>query len=203
MKLYYSAASPFVRKVMTVARECGLDAKIEQEPVSVLPTQPNTALAKVNPLMKLPALIADDGTTLFESSLICQYLDSQHAGRKLVPDSGPARWRTLKLEALADGVCDAGILMRYEMVVRTEQQRSTPWIDGQRTKIVNGLDAIERDPAPLAGELDLGQIALACAIGWMEFRNVAGDLRSGRPKLFQWYDAIVKRPSLAATAPKG
>ena len=203
MKLYYSALSPFVRKVMVVARECGLDDRIRQEPVSAVPTQPNAELAKVNPLMKLPALIADDGTTLFESSLICQYLDSLHGGRRLVPESGPARWRTLKLEALADGICDAGILMRYEQTMRDEKQRSTPWIEGQRAKVVNGLDALERDPSPLAGELDLGQVALASAIGWLEFRNVAGDLRSSHPKLFAWYDAIVQRPSLAATAPKG
>ena len=203
MKLYYSAASPFVRKVMVLAKETGLDGKLEQHPVTVMPTQPNAELARDNPLMKLPTLVTDDGTTLFESSLICQYLDTQHGGRRLVPTEGAARWRTLKLEAIADGICDAGILMRYEVAVRTEQQRSTPWIDGQRTKLVNGLDAIERDPSPLAGELDLGQIALACAIGWLEFRNVAGDIRAGRPKLFAWYDAIAKRPSLASTAPRG
>ena len=203
MKLYYSPASPFVRKVMTVARECGVDSRIEQVPLTVMPTQPNTELARDNPLMKLPTLIADDGTTLYESSLICQYLDTLHSGRRLVPESGAGRWRTLKLEALADGVCDAGLLMRYELVVRTEQQRSTPWMDGQRAKVVNGLDALERDPTPLAGELDLGQIALACAIGWLEFRNVAGDLRSSRPKLFAWYERALKRPSLAETAPKG
>src|SRR5262245_6652742 len=122
MKLYYSAASPFVRKVMVTAQECGLAGRVSQEPLSTIPTKPNAELAKINPLMKLPTLVDDDGTTLFESSLICQYLDTLHRGRRLVPESGPARWRTLKLEALADGVCDAGILMRYETVVRTEEQ---------------------------------------------------------------------------------
>lgn len=202
MKLYYSSASPFVRKVMVTAYECGLFDRIQQIPTQVNPTQPNAELATFNPMMKLPTLVGDDGEVLFESSLICQYLDAHHGGHKLVPASGPRRWQVLRLEAIADGITDAGILLRYEGAFRTPEQRSQAWIDGQTAKVKNGLDALERNIDWLSGELNLGQIATACAIGWLEFRNVAGDIRAGRPKLTGWYDTFAKRPALQATTPK-
>jgi glutathione S-transferase len=112
MKLYYSSASPFVRKVTVTAIECGVDKKIERHPTQVVPVKPNAELAHDNPLMKVPTLITDGGEILYDSRVICEYLDSLHDGRKLLPASGGERWRVLRLQALGDGILDAGILIR-------------------------------------------------------------------------------------------
>jgi glutathione S-transferase len=197
MKLYYSAASPYVRKVMVTAIETGIDGRIEQVPVAVMPTKPNAELARDNPLMKLPTLVTDDGLALYDSRVICE-----HAGVRMVPPSGPDRWRVLRWQAMADGITDAGLLCRYETVVRAEDKRSAEWTQGQMAKVTQGLDMAENDAALLSGPLNLGQIALACSIGWLEFRNVAGDIRKGRPKLTAWYEAFSRRPSMQATTPK-
>ncbi|MGQ0662200.1 MAG: glutathione S-transferase N-terminal domain-containing protein [Pseudomonadota bacterium] len=201
MKLHYSAASPFVRKVMITAIETGLDARIEKVPTAVMPLQPNAELAKANPLMKVPTLVTDGGEALYDSGVICEYLDSLHAGPKLVPPAGPERWRVLRVQALADGIADAGILCRYEETARPADRRSKEWVEGQLKKVVQGLDILEGEQA-LAGAADLGQIAVAAAIGWLEFRNVAGDIRAGRPRLFRWYEAFAKRASMMETVPR-
>lgn len=203
MKLHYSAASPYVRKVLVTAAECGLDGRIETVNTAVAPIKPNLDLARENPLMKVPTLITDDGQVLYDSRVICEYLDSQHAGVKLIPAGGADRWRVLRWQAMADGITDAGLLCRYEAAVRPEDKRSAEWTAGQLTKVTQGLDMAEADAALLTGPINLGQIALACSIGWLEFRNVAGDLRASRPKLSAWYDSFSQRPSMQATAPKG
>jgi glutathione S-transferase len=202
MKLYYSGASPYVRKVMAVAIEAGVDKKIEQVPTSVVPTQPNKELAKDNPLMKLPTLVTDDGVALFDSYVICEYLDSLNKGAKLLPAPGPARWPVLTLHAVATGITEAGILCRYEELLRKPDLRSNEWVQGQLAKVHNGLDQLEQNPKQLEGPVNLGQIAAGCAIGWLEFRKPAGDIRPKHPRLFTWYDSFVKRPSMQATLPK-
>ena len=111
--------------------------------------------------MKLPTLVTDDGMALYDSRVICEYLDSQHAGTPLIPKAGPDRWRVLRWQAMADGITDAGLLCRYETVVRTEDKRSAEWTAGQMTKITQGLDMAENDSALLSGPINLGQIALA------------------------------------------
>ena len=203
MKLFYADPSPFARKVRVVAHETGQVAKLELVTAPVNPVEPNKDVAKHNPLVKVPTLITDDGETLFDSSVICQYLDSLHGGAKLVPERGAARWKALRLEALADGMTDAGILSRYETLLRPEDKRWTPWVDGQIGKLKAGLDQAEREAGELEGPLTIGQIALGCALGWMEFRKVGGDIRKGHPKLFHWYDRFAKRPSMQETQPKG
>jgi glutathione S-transferase len=202
MKLYYSSASPFVRKVTVTAIECGVDKKIEHHPTQVVPVKPNAELAHDNPLMKVPTLITDGGEILYDSRVICEYLDSLHDGRKLLPASGGERWRVLRLQALGDGILDAGILMRYETVIRPQEKQWSDWINGQTTKIKQGLDAAEGEADLLPGRVDLGQITLACAIGWLEFRKPIGDIRPDHPKLMKWYDEFAKRPSMQATLPK-
>jgi glutathione S-transferase len=201
VKLYFSAASPYVRKVMVTAIETGLDKKIQQLPVSVVPTKPNADIARDNPLMKVPTLVTDGGESLFDSRVICEYLDSLHDGRKLIPASGGERWRVLRLQALGDGILDAGIISRYELAIRPQEKQWSDWLAGQAKKITQGLDLAETEN--LGGPLNLGQIAIACAIGWLEFRKPIGDIRPGRPKLFAWYDEFAKRPSMQATVPKG
>ena len=200
MKLYFSAASPYVRKVMVSAIETGLDKKIEQMPTSVVPTKPNADIARDNPLMKVPTLVTDGGEALFDSRVICEYLDSLHDGRKLIPAAGGDRWRVLRLQALGDGILDAGIISRYELAIRPQEKQWSDWLAGQGKKITQGLDLAENEN--LGGPINLGQIAIACAIGWLEFRKPIGDIRPGRPKLFKWYDEFAKRPSMQATVPK-
>jgi glutathione S-transferase len=202
MKLYFNSASPFVRKVRVVARETGLDSKIEEIPTAVSPIQPNADLARANPLTKIPALVADDGTTLFDSPVICEYLDSLHAGRKLFPAGGPARWSALRLQATGDGVLDAGILCRYEDVIRPKEFQWTGWTDGQKAKWHAGLDLLEREASTLGGEPTIGSIAVACALGWLDFRYGADNWRSTRPQLARWFEQFSARPSMQATMPK-
>lgn len=200
MKLYFSAASPYVRKVIVAAIETGLDKKIERMPTKVVPVEPNLDLARDNPLMKVPTLVTDGGEALFDSRVVCEYLDSLHDGRKLIPASGGERWRVLRLQALGDGILDAGIITRYELAIRPKEKQWSDWIAGQSKKITQGLDLAENED--LSGPINLGQIAIACAIGWLEFRKPIGDVRAGRPKLFTWYDEFAKRPSMLATVPK-
>ncbi|MBI3505265.1 MAG: glutathione S-transferase [Proteobacteria bacterium] len=201
MKLAYSSVSPYVRKVMIVAHESGLAGRIEKVATAVRPDQPNATLAPDNPLMKVPTLTTDGGEVLFDSRVICAYLDSLHSGRKLIPEAGGARWKALRLESQGDGMTDAGILVRYENTLRPEALRWKEWLSGQTLKVTQSLDALEREPEMLAGDLNIGQIAVACCIGWLQFRDVFGDILAGRPKLAAWFAKISERPSLKATVP--
>jgi len=202
MKLYYSAASPFVRKVSIVAIETGLDKKIERVPTTVVPVKPNLDLGRDNPLMKVPTLVTDGGEILFDSRVICEYLDSLHDGRKLIPASGGERWRVLRMQALGDGLLDAGIITRYELAIRPQEKQWSDWIAGQSKKATQSFDLLEAESDLLNGPINLGQITIACALGWFEFRKPIGDIRAGRPKLFKWYDEFAKRPSMQATVPQ-
>lgn len=202
MKLAYSTASPYARKVVIVAMEAGLDSKIQRVPTAVRPDQPNLALGKENPLMKVPTLVTDGGETLYDSRVICAYLDMLNPGPKLIPASGGERWQALRLEALGDGITDAGILVRYETALRPEGLRWKEWIDGQTKKVEQGLDLLEAHPEMLMGPLNIGQIAVACGIGWLNFRQVFGDCLANRPRLAAWCAMIAERPSFKATQPK-
>jgi len=201
MKLHYSPPSPFARKVRVFARETGLDKRIEEVATAVSPVKANTELAPANPLMKVPTLVLDDGTALFDSPVICEYLDSQHSGRKLFPPAGPARWAALRLQATGDGILDAGILSRYEMVLRPKELQWRDWIDGQKGKWREGLDLFERHAGELEGEPTIGSITAACVLGWLDFRWADDDWRGKRPKLARWYEQFSGRPSMKATIP--
>ncbi len=144
MKLRHAAGSPFVRKVMVLAHEHGIVDRIELVPTAVSPVQANDGLAPENPLMKVPSLVTDDGQTLFDSPVICEYLDNLASGRKLFPAAGPARWTALRQQALGDGILDALILCRYE-TVRPEDKRWSGWTEGQMRKAHQGLAAVERE----------------------------------------------------------
>ena len=201
MKLHYSPPSPFARKVRVFARETGLDQRIEEVATVVSPVKANTELAPANPLMKVPTLVLDDGTALFDSPVICEYLDSVHSGRKLFPPTGPARWTALRLQAAGDGILDAGILCRYEMVLRPKELNWRDWIEGQRGKWREGLDLLERSAGELEGEPTIGSITAACVLGWLDFRFPDDDWRGKRPKLARWYEKFSARPSMKATIP--
>lgn len=203
MKLFFSAASPYVRKVRVTAMETGLDGKIENVTITVGPTKPDPAYGESNPLYKVPTLVTDGGEVLYDSPVICAYLDSLHDGAKLMPPSGGARWQALRLEALADGMTEAGLLIRYELLLRPEDKRSAEWMAGQAAKVNTSLDSLEHDIEELAGPLTIGQIAVGCAVGWLDFRRPVGDPLAKRPNLASWYRAFLKRPSMAATMPQG
>jgi glutathione S-transferase len=201
VKLRYSSASPFVRKVLVTAHECGLADRIELVPTKVLPTEPNRDLGRLAPLMKLPTLVRDDGESLFDSIVICEYLDSLAKTAKLFPPSGDARWKALRLHALGDGMLEAAVLCRYENAVRPEPLRWAAWTDGQLLKIDQSLDFLEQHAADLEG-LTIGTVTIGCALGYLDFRFADRKWREGRPKLAAWFDTMSRRPSFEKTAPK-
>jgi glutathione S-transferase len=202
MHLHYSYASPYVRKVMVVAIETGQRDALELTPRKVVPVAANDEVNRDNPLGKVPCLVTDDGQALFDSRVICEYLDSRHGGQKLFPAAGAARWTALRRQAQADGILDAGILARYETLLRPEERRWPDWVAGQKAKMARALDGLEGEAARFGDTLDIGTIAIACALGWLDFRYAADDWRSGRPALAAWFERFAQRPSLAATLPK-
>ena len=211
MKLRYSPASPYVRKVMVAAHETGLAGKIEKIATTVVPVKENAELSRENPLTKVPTLIADDGEVLYDSPVICEYLDTLHdgggggsgGGAKLFPPTGPARWKALRLQALADGILDAAILTRYEKTIRPPELQWRDWVDGQMRKVRQSLDALEAKAGELAGLPTIGTIAVGCALGYLDFRFADENWRQSRPKLAAWYEKFAQRPSMQATVPQG
>ncbi len=201
MRLHYSPASPYVRKVLVTAYEAGLEAHIETVPASVSPVAVDTTVVASNPLGKIPCLVTDEGETLYDSRVIAAYLDSRHSGHKLFPHEGPARWIALRREALADGICDASILCRYETVLRPQDRQWQDWLDGQRQKIERALDRLEAEVESFPVLPDIGQIAVAVALAYRDFRFADEDWRKHRPKLAAWYATFAQRPSMQATVP--
>jgi len=200
MKLYYSSASPFVRKVLVCAHECGLAGEIELVATKVLPSEPNRDFARVAPLMKLPALDCGDGLVLFDSVVICEYLDHLSKGPRLFPPEGAARWHALRLHALADGILEAAVLCRYETAVRPAPLRWDAWVQGQLLKVDQALDFLERNIGDLEG-LSIGAVAVGCALGYLDFRYADRRWRDGRPRLAAWWETARQRPSFEKTVP--
>ena len=197
MKLFYQTHSPYARQVLVLALETGLADRLEVTHHETSPTLRNEAVFAVNPLGKVPALMLDDGFALFDSAAICDYLDGLHGGTRLIPPSGRERLLALRLQAVAHGITDAGSWVRQETQRRPEPYRYAPMREGQTQKLVAAYDFLEREPA-LDGPLDIGQIALACALSWIEFRHLPG-FREGRARLAGWYDRFCERPSMLAT----
>jgi len=203
MKLFHSPTSPYVRKVMVTAIEKGLDSQIEKLPTSASPIKREGDLPKKNPLGKVPCLITDDGRALFDSPVICAYLDTLKSP-PLIPTDAKGRFDCMTLEALADGFLDAGILLRYEHALRPEAKRWQDWVDGQMAKIMGSIDALETTyAAQLTGPLTVGQIAVACALGWFDFRYGHVDWRKDHPKVAAFAKATAERPSMKSTVPVG
>ena len=200
MKLRYSPTSPYVRKVSVTLIETGLDEKIERVATSVW--DPKTDIGKDNPLGKIPTLIADDGAVLYDSPVICEYLDSLHEGPKLFPASGEARWRALRLQALGDGMSDAGILRLLEGR-RPKELQWDKWVERQGNTVARSMDALEEEADAMAkGPVTIGHIAVGCSIGWLDYRFPDLGWRKDRPALADWYEEFAERKSMRATAPK-
>lgn len=193
MKLRYSPTSPYVRKVLATAIELGLEARIERT---------STNLDTDNPLAKVPALTMDDGEVLYDSPVICEYLDSLSQDAALFPPAGLARWRALRQQALCDGVLDAAILRMLESKRRPEPLRWPDEIAKQAGKVGRALDRLEAEAAHLEGPLTIGQIAAGCTLGYLDFRFGDEDWRPAHPKLADWHAAFAKRPSMLETVPK-
>jgi len=188
VKLRYSAASPFARKARIVALETGQDGEIES--IETMVWDPETDIAKVNPLGKVPTLTTDDGLDLCDSPLICEYLDSRHDGARLIPPAGPERWKVLNLQALGDGIMDAAVAQMAERRTHPPEAQSEAWMARQQGKIAAALDSLEQ--AASAGRLDgpvtpgtitLGTITLGCALGYLDFRFAETSWREGRPAM--------------------
>ena len=200
MQLIYAAASPFARKVRVLAAETGLLDRIELLDTAVLPTTLNERVNALNPLGKIPVLVTDADEVLYDSRVICEYLDTLHAGAKLLP-SGAARWQVLRLVALADGLMDAALLARYERAARPAELQWSDWLDGQLGKVQRSLAELERQVERLQGPLDLGQIGVACALGYLDFRFADLDWRAAHPGLAAFQEAFAQRASMQASAP--
>jgi glutathione S-transferase len=199
VKLCYTLASPFARKVRVTAAELGLAGRVELVLVSTSPTEPDRGLTDANPLGKIPVLLTDEGHWIYDSRVICEYLNAL-AGASLLPSGGAARWRVLRLQALADGIADAGVLTVYE-ARRPPQYQWPDWRQGQLKKVTAGLDALEAASPELEGDVNLGQISVACALSWLAFRSVVPELSARWPGLSRWHRQFAQRPSMAATAP--
>ncbi len=200
MKLVWSSASPFARKVLVVAHELGIADRIETVTGTGTPMAPAEATKAGNPLAKLPSLTRDDGPPIYDSAVIVQYLTSLIADQTVLPAAGPDRWQALTLEALGDGICESAISVRYELALRDEAQQSADWMAAQMSKVDGALDALDGDMLP-SGDFSVGHAAVGCALGYLDLRFADKDWRSGRTALTAWYDGFLERASAKATEP--
>ncbi|MEX0338502.1 MAG: glutathione S-transferase [Arenibacterium sp.] len=200
MKLFYSPTSPYVRKVMVLLHETGQLGDVELLDSVTSPIDTNPALKAKNPLGKVPALERVDGPTLFDSRVICRYFDAR-GDHGLYPN-GEAQFATLTLEAMADGILDAALLMTYEVRLRPEDKRWDQWGDMQWQKIERACAALNGMwMSHLSGPLDMGQIAVGCALGYVDFRHDARGWRAGHAALSDWYATFSSRDSMVKTRP--
>ena len=197
MILRSTPPSPFGRKVRLAASVLGLSGDIKVEPAD--PNDANDSIRQQNALGKIPTLVLEDGTTLFDSRVIVEYLDHRAGGGKIIPQESKARFAALRLQALADGMTDAQILLVYEGRFRPPEHHVKKWTDYQAVKIKRGLTALEADPPALDPLPNVGQIALGCFLGHRDLR-FAGDWRAAHPKLVAWLDRFAaKVPAFAET----
>lgn len=198
MKLYYSAGSPFVRKVLVTAIECGF-----KDQLTLLPTNPHQSppeFVALNPFSKVPTLVLHDGTVLFESLLICEYLDDLAGGGVVLPRSRAQRWQVLRKHALGNGLMEASVLRRVESLRAKETDREKN-LARQIAVTQRALDSISAGAQTLGAELELGNLSIAIALGYLDFRFPADCWREGRSQLALWFEQYSTRSSLLATVP--
>jgi glutathione S-transferase len=197
VRLFYAATSPYVRKVMACAIARGLAETIEKIPCNPHASPPE--LLAVNPTSKVPCLVTDDGLALFDSPVICEYLDSRGDELPLFPGHGAARWRALKFQAMGDGILDAAVPCRGELGRPKEVDRDAA-IARFKAAISRIIIALEADPPHKT--VDIGSIAVACALGYLDFRFGSDDWRTSHPKIATWYAAFAQNPCIADTVPR-
>ena len=199
MKLYWSSRSPFVRKVMIFAHECGLAGRIECVRTLVAMSRPNADLLPVNPTGKIPTLVLDDGSALYDSTVICEYLDSLHTGPRLFPASGAARWTALRRHALGNNLTDNLMLWRNE-ILRPQPQQSPETLAAFDLKVRNAVAALDHEAAALADDqVSIGHVAIGCALGYIDFRFDHLGWRAVHDRIAGWYERFAQRPSMALT----
>ncbi len=198
MKLFFSPTSPYVRKVRVAAIELGVDDQIEL--ISTNPWENPQELADANPLGKVPALIISDNEILFDSPVICEYLDSLNRKVALFPASGGARWDALRLQALADGILDAAVMIRLDSL-RPEAEQYSDMRIRQINVIRRALRSVDSEMTRLIGPVTIGQIAIVCALGYLDFRLPEEDWHKVHPKLDCWYSSWMERESMQVTMP--
>ena len=199
MILRSSPASPFGRKVRIAASLLGLADKLDVRETDL--NDPADSIRVQNPVGKIPTLVLDDGDVLYDSPVILDYLDHVAGGGRIIPREPKARFAALRLQALCDGILDASLLLVYEGRYRPAEMKVQSWVDRQADKVTRGLTALEQAPPALAAVPDVGQITLACALGYRDFR-FSGTWRDGHPKLVAWLDKFSAQvPAFAATKP--
>lgn len=202
MKIYFSPTSPFVRKCLVVAHEVGLADQMELLPSAAHPVNRDLTIVVSNPLGQVPVLFTEDGQALYDSRVICEYLnDRAHAS--LFPAKPADKWVALIDQSLADGILDAALLARYEVVARPGELQWAAWTQGQMDKIHSALQHFNDKASALAGRVDIGTVSLGCALSYLDLRFADLDWRSSCPALDRWFQEFSKRPSMQATVLKG
>ncbi|MCG6207542.1 glutathione S-transferase [Rhodopseudomonas sp. HC1] len=202
MKLSFSPASPFARKVRIAAIELGLIDRIEFMSAATIPGQPNEDyIHQVNPLKKLPALILDNGEVIIDSFVIAEYLDDLAGGGKLTPASGPERWRVRSDHSLLQGMMDSMLLCRYEQLVRPQPQFWQAWYDDHWNRAWTGFAKFDASDKVLNGPFDIVQIALTCALGYADFRFPDCGWRDAYPNLAAFNERVMQRESVRISVP--
>lgn len=200
MELFSTPASPFARKVRVLIRQTGQDGAVRITNVAITPTQPSAEVVRHNPAGKVPTLVTDDGASLLDSRVICEYLDSLHSGEKLIPAAGAARWRALTAQALGDAIMDAGVLIRYEQVSRPREFFWRDWQQAQAGRALRIVATLEDQAAEFGDRMDIGTIAVGCALSYLDFRFPETiDWRAAHPRLADWYDRFADLRAMRAT----
>lgn len=197
MKIYFSPFSPYVRKCLVTSHELGLEERIELLPSNANPVQRDQDIISKNPLGKVPTFLLDDGQVIYDSRVICEYLDDFARGT-LFPRSGMARWETLTLQALGDGILDAALLARYEDVARPETLRWADWRASQLDKAETSLAYLNTNPKLLRDRVDIGSITVGCALWYLDLRFSDLGWRDRYSEVAQWFAAFSQRPSMQA-----
>lgn len=199
IELLGSDASPFVRKARVLMAEAGI-TDIPYVQVTATPMGGEERLNSANPLGKIPALLRESGPTIYDSNVVCRFLDDR-AQAGLYPAA--RLWETLTLEATGDGIMEAAVGIVYEKRLRPEDLWWPEWFDAQWAKVTRSLDGVERQwMSHLYGPIDMGQVSVACALGYLDLRHPDRDWRAGRDALAAWYKRFAARPSMVATAPE-
>jgi glutathione S-transferase len=198
MTLFASSRSPFVRKVLVAAHETGLAPRLKTRRVVVSANKPNPEVMVANPLNKIPTLLLADGTSIYDSRVICEFFDTLHGGPPLIPSDPSGRWQALRLQALGDGLMEV-VIARLGETNRPPATQSATHLSSFRLKIAAVLDELEKLSAAWGGSFAIGQIAVACVLAHLDFRFAADDWRAGRARLAAWYETAAARPSMRAT----
>lgn len=203
MQLLYSTSSPFVRKTVLLAEALGLSQQIERLPSAASPFKRDPRITCHNPLGKVPTLVTEEGLALIDSKLIAEYLCALAPNEKVLPSTGLARWRVLRQQALADGVLEVAVGLRYENATRPIELRWSDWTDAQMLKLEAALQALQDEfAAPVdTAPLNVGEIAVVAALGYLDFRYDDWAWRNRFPALAQAYASVLSRPDVQATAP--